>query len=119
MDADGGNKQQLTHPGGSFSDYLPAWSPDGKYLLFSETNADLTAPSSLMRLVLGDEKTKLVPIPLPVVDVHFSPDGQWIAYETSDTKNQDIYIYHLSGSAPQRLTTAGTSYFDSVWRPGK
>ena len=120
MDADGGNKQQLIHPGGSFSDYLPSWSPDGTSLLFSETNASLTAPSSLMRLVLGDEKAKLVPIPLPVVDAHFSPDGQWIAYETSDTKNQDIFICRLSGgSSPQRLTTIGTTYFDPEWRPGK
>jgi Tol biopolymer transport system component len=120
MDADGSNKQQVTRPGGSFSDYLPAWSPDGKYLLFSETNADLTAPSSLMRLVLGDEAAKLIPIQLPVVDADFSPDGQWIAYETSDTKNQDIFIYRLfSGSPPQRLTIAGINYFDPVWKPGK
>jgi hypothetical protein len=121
MDADGNNKQQLTQPGGaSISDYLPAWSPDGKYLLFSETNADLTAPSSLMQLILGDKVAKLVPVQPPVVDADFSPDGQWIAYETSDTKNQDIFIYHLlSVSPPQRLTTAGKIYFDPVWRPVK
>jgi Tol biopolymer transport system component len=57
---------------------------------------------------------------VPVVDADFSPDGQWIAYETSDTKNQDIFIYHLiSGTPPQRLTIAGPISFDPVWRPGK
>jgi eukaryotic-like serine/threonine-protein kinase len=119
MDANGENQQQLTRPGGSFSDYLPAWSPDGKSLLFSEANADLTAPSSLMRLVLGDEKAKLVPIQVPVADAVFSPDGQWIAYETWDIKNQDVFIYHLSGGIPQRLTSLGTNSFDPAWRPGK
>jgi eukaryotic-like serine/threonine-protein kinase len=119
MDADGGNKQQLTHPGGSFSDYLPAWSPDGKYLLFSETNADLNAPASLMELVVGEESAKLLPVPLPVVDVDFSQDGQWIAYEFSDTKNQDIYICRLPEGSPQRLTTSSPVDFDPAWRPGK
>jgi serine/threonine protein kinase len=119
MDADGGNKQQLTHPGGSFSDYLPAWSPDGKYLLFSETNADLNAPASLMKLVVGEENASLLPVPLPVVDANFSQDGQWIAYEFSDTKNQDIYICRLPGDSPQRLTTSSPVDFDPAWRPGK
>jgi hypothetical protein len=119
MDADGSNQQQLTRPGGSVSDYLPAWSPDGKYLLFSETNADLTAPSSLMRFVLRDQAAKLVPIQHPVVDADFSPDGQWIAYETSDFKNQSIFIYSFSGTSPQRLTPSETNAFDPVWRPRK
>jgi serine/threonine protein kinase len=119
MDADGGNKQQLIRAGGSVSHYLPAWSPDGKYLIFSETNDSLTAPSALMRYIFGDEKAKLIPVQLPVVDADFSPDGQWVAYETSDTKNQDIFIYNLwSGTPPQRLTAIGDC-FDPVWQPGK
>lgn len=119
MDANGNNQQQLIRPGGTVSDYLPAWSPDGKYLLFSETNSDLTAPSSLMKFTLGDEKAGLVHVQAPVVDADFSPDGQWIAYETSDTGNQSISIYSFSGIPPQQLPTAGTNSFDPVWRPGK
>lgn len=119
MSADGSGKQQLLRPGGSFSDYLPAWSPDGLSVLFSETNADLTAPASLMRLILGKEKAERLPIPLPVVDVDFSPDGLWIAYEYSNTKNQDIYLCRLPDGSPQRLTSSGPTYFDPVWRPGQ
>lgn len=119
MDVDGGNKQQLTRPGGSFSDYLPGWSPDGKYLLFSETNADLNAPASLMKLVLGQETASRLPIPLPVVDADFSTDGEWIAYEFSDTKNQDIYICRLPEGSPKRLTYSSQIDFDPAWRPGE
>jgi Tol biopolymer transport system component len=120
MDADGSHPEQLTRPGGSSSDYLPTWSKDGQYLLFSETNAELTAPASLMQFVFGDEKARILPVQRPVVDVDFSPDGQWIAYETSDAKNQDIFIYRLfSGVAPQQLTVTGSSYFDPAWRPRK
>jgi len=120
MDADGSNKQQLTRPGGSVSDYLPVWSPDGKYLLFSETNSDLSSPSQLMRFVFGDDKARVVPAKIPVVDADFSPDGRWIAYETLDAKNQNIFVYSLSdGASPKRLITDITNSFDPVWRPVK
>jgi eukaryotic-like serine/threonine-protein kinase len=120
MDADGSNKQQLVRPGGSLSDYLPVWSPDGKYILFSETNSDLSSPSLLMRFVLGNQSAKIVPVQIPVVDADFSPDGQWIAYETLDAKSQNVFIYSLaSGASPHRLTTNINNSFDPVWRPGK
>lgn len=117
MDANGKNQAQLLRSGGSLSDYLPIWSQDGSFILFSETNADATAPSSLMRFVLGAQKAEMLPIPLPVVDADFSPDRNWIAYETSDTENQDIYIDDLAGGVPQRLTTSPAPDFDPAWRP--
>jgi Tol biopolymer transport system component len=119
MDADGSNKQQLVRPGGSTSDYLPVWSPDGTYVLFSETNSDLTAPSVLAKFALGEEKAKILPVQFPVVDVDFSNDGQWIAYETLDGKNQSVFIYSLGdGTSPHKLTDAAiTSSFDPAWRP--
>ncbi len=117
MAANGKNQAQLLRSGGSFSDYLPAWSPNGSFILFSETNENATSPSSLMRFVLGAAKAETVSIPLQVVDVDFSPDGNWIAYETSDTINQDIYIHNLSDGTSQRLTTSPALDFDPAWRP--
>lgn len=117
MNADGKNQAQLLRSGGSFSDYLPAWSRDAAFILFSETNAGASSPSSLMRFILNSQKLETVAIPLPVVDVDFSRDGSWIAYETSDTKNQDIYIDELGVGTPQRLTTSAAIDFDPAWRP--
>lgn len=117
MNADGTNQVQLVRSGGGASDYMPAWSPDGSFILFSETNENATAPSILMRFVLSTQKVEAVSGPLQVVDVNFSPDGKWIAYETSDTKNQDIYINSLSGGKPQRMTTSPALDFDPAWQP--
>jgi len=118
MYADGTNQTQLLRNGGSSSDYLPAWSPDGSYILFSETNSKGTSPSSLVRLFLNSDKPpQTLTVPIPVVDVNFSPDGQWIAYETSDATNQDIYIYNLLDGTRQRLTTNPAVDFDPAWRP--
>jgi len=117
MNADGTNQAQMVRSGGGYSDYLPCWSPDGSFVLFSQANGDLTSPSSLLRFVLSAQKAEMVSIPLQVVDVDFSPDGNWIAYETLNSRNQDIYIYNLSDGTPQRLTTSTALDFDPAWRP--
>ena len=118
MSAEGENSTQLFRNGGSFSDYLPAWSPDGAYLLFSESNAAITSPSSLMRFDIGGTNPPaMLKVPLPVVDADFSPSGEWIAYETSDTQNQDIFIYNLLTNERLRLTTHTGVDFDPAWQP--
>jgi hypothetical protein len=117
MLADGSNPTQLVRNGGSFSDYLPAWSPDGTYILFSQTNTSLTSPSSLQKIVPGAPNAELLAAPIPVVDVSFSPDGVWVAYESAVSQNQDIYLYNLETGERIRLTSSTTVDFDPAWRP--
>ena len=118
MSAEGENPTQLFRNGGGFSDFLPTWSPDGAYILFSESNTTLTSPSSLLRFAIGGKNPPdILPVPLPVLDVDFSPSGEWIAYETSDTKNQDIFIYNLLTNERLRLTTDESVDFDPAWQP--
>lgn len=118
MSADGNNKQQLLRTGGASCEYLPTWSADGESLFFSQTNNSLTAPSALGQYIFQTQTVNLLPIPRPVVDASLSPDGQWVAYETTDTINQDIYFFNLTDNLPQRLTSSTAIDFDPVWRPG-
>jgi Tol biopolymer transport system component len=105
------------------NDILPAWTPDGQNVVFSETSADGTAPYSLWSIRYEDRGSRTavrVPIePLPVVDVSFSPDGYWMAFESwpDATANQDIYITTATGANRTRLTTDPGYDFDPVWRP--
>ena len=46
MDADGGNKMRVT-PGDDSYDYNPAWSPDGRWLVFETTLGSKSNPWSL------------------------------------------------------------------------
>jgi len=119
MSADGSNKKQLLRTGGTLSDYAPAWSPDGASLLYSETNRELSAPSSLWQYAFNTGKIEKLALPQPVVDADFSPDGGWVTYESTDSINADIYIAALPGGIPQRLTTSSQPDFDPAWRPGK
>jgi len=105
------------------NDTLPAWTPDGQFVVFSETSADGTAPYSLWSMRYEDRASRTavrVPIePLPVVDVSFSPDGYWMAFESwpDATVNQDIYMTTATGANRTRLTTDPGYDFDPVWRP--
>jgi eukaryotic-like serine/threonine-protein kinase len=105
------------------NDNLPTWTPDGQFVVFSETSADGTAPYSLWSMRYEDRASKKavrLPIePLPVVDVSFSPDGFWMAFESwpDNSGNQDIYSTTATGANRTRLTTDPGYDFDPVWRP--
>jgi eukaryotic-like serine/threonine-protein kinase len=115
--------EQLVQSGSKVNDFLPVWTPDGKFVVFNETNFEGTSPAWLMNIRYEERASKqAVPLkiePLPVVDVSFSPDGQWIIFESWPDKsaNQDIYISTVTGANRTRLTTDPGYDFDPVWRP--
>jgi len=114
--------EQLVKSGNTFTDFLPVWTRDGEYIVFSQTNLEASAPAWLMSLRYEERAAKqAVRLPfenLPVVDVSFSPDGQWLVYESwPDVTNHDIYIASVTGASRQRLTTDPSYDFDPVWRP--
>jgi Tol biopolymer transport system component len=114
---------QLVLSGNKVNDILPVWTPDGQFIIFNETNFDGTGLYKVLSMRYEDRATKqavqLNIEPLPVVDVSFSQDGQWICFESwpDNPVNQDIYIASISGANRTRLTTDPGFDFDPVWRP--
>jgi len=54
----------------------------------------------------------------PNDDPDWSPDGQWITFETwRDAANHDIYVMTANGAQPTRLTTDAAREFQPAWRP--
>jgi len=126
MTSAGKAQQQLVRSGAQYSDFFPAWSQDGRFISFSETESFVSSPSPawLMTMRYEDRKSQAsvrVNVETPIVDVNYSPDGYWLVFESVSAdpggSNQDIYIMTISGGDRTRLTRDPDIDFDPAWKP--
>ena len=96
------------------------WSPDNRLLLYRDTDpatrSDLWAlpveplddQSGRVRPARGGKPTPVAQTPAQETNGQFSPDGQWIAYESNESGRQEIYVqpFGHSGSR-QRVSIDG------------
>jgi len=112
--ADGsGPAEPLTSEALSPNDIPGSWSPDGQVLAFVEQ----AARRSLWILPLKDRKAQ--PFGSSTAEEtapRFSPDGHWIAYDSTESGRDEIYVrpYPGPGGKWQISTEGGT---EPVWNP--
>ena len=103
---DGSAPEKLMAKGGA-----TAWFPDSRRIVFSRDN-DLWSVSigaaSATRLTTdpGDERAPQV-----------SPDGKWIAFYSSRSGYQDIWLVPAGGGEARRLTDSATAVDDPRFLP--
>jgi len=110
---------QLVRSGSENWDYLPAWSPDGETILFTQSSGK-QALGWLMSIRYEERQggdADFVANGVFAMDAAYSPDGLWIAFESSDGVNYDIYGMGVDGKGRARLTTDPAMDFDPAWRP--
>ena len=106
--------------------YGRSWRPDGKVLAFRQTNPD--TGSDIMTLpVEGDEKSGWKPgEPKPFVNSRFiedgpafSPDGRWLAYQSNESGNLEVYVRPFPGPGGKWQVSTGGGLFPKWSRNGK
>jgi Tol biopolymer transport system component len=105
------DEQQLTR--GDRLQTPMSWSPDGKYLLYYET--DPVRANDIWILSMADGTAEpLVTAPLSQHDGLWSPDGRWIAYTSEESGGEEVYVlpFPLTGER-WRVSTAGGA--DPLW----
>jgi eukaryotic-like serine/threonine-protein kinase len=121
--ADSGHgEQQIVHSGQQYWDYQPIWSPDGTTITYVERRANapvlpwaMTIPYE-NRDITGGNQIQIKP--LPVENIHYSPDGNWFVFEGKGPNNNlDIFYSTTTGTERTRLTTDPAFDFDPAWRP--
>jgi eukaryotic-like serine/threonine-protein kinase len=93
------------------------WSPDGKYLVFDRDTGAAHTGRDLWLLPIESERA-----PRPLLqtnadesEARVSPDGRWIAYTSTESGPQEVYISPFpSMSTKQQISTAGG--FSARWR---
>lgn len=100
-------------------DTLPAWSPDGVTILFSQAKK-LAATNWLMAFPYNETKAGLASTlnnGTYASDADYSADGHWLVFEYMDGINLDIYGFDLISGVRQRITIDPAADFDPAWRP--
>jgi Tol biopolymer transport system component len=123
--------QKLTNGAGTeerllTSDQLktPAsWSADGRYLMYM--SQDPQTSTDLWFMPMQGEQTPKVFLKTPFREAYgaFSPDGQWVAYQSDESGRPEIYVrpFDPSGTNPGassgrwQVSTAGGIL--PLWRP--
>ena len=97
--------------------YPSSWHPSGKFLAFSQVNA----PTSFDLMILpmeGNETSGWKPgkpyaflaSPSSETNAMFSPDGRWIAYQSSERGHTEVYVRPFPGPGGKwTISTTGGS----------
>jgi serine/threonine protein kinase len=120
--ADGsGAAERLTKPEKGQADIPDSFSPDGQQLSFTESKG---GAASIWTLSLRDRKgTAFAESASARLEAsEFSPDGRWLAYQSSETGKNEIYVRPFPISAAKYQIHSGGPNGDvhPVWsRDGK
>jgi Tol biopolymer transport system component/DNA-binding winged helix-turn-helix (wHTH) protein len=92
-----------TYPG---LEYMPAISPDGKWLAFAWTGSNPTDPYRIYIKQIGEDRAKRVvdpPAGAADSDPVWTPDGQSVLFYRRGGPSSGIYIVPVAGGEPHQL----------------
>jgi TolB protein len=116
--ADGSLMRFLTDASGN--DNQPSWSPDGRFIVFSDIDADISEVS-----VDGGKRSKLTHSGGVDLLPAFSPNGKWIVYSGErqcavrylKTCSWKLFVMNADGSGIRRLTSGPGDDLGAAWSP--
>ncbi|NDQ57645.1 MAG: protein kinase [Acidipila sp.] len=123
--ADGaGNAQRLTQS--KNAQYARSWRSDGKVLAFEQFNPG-TKMDIMTLTVEGNEKSGWQPGEAkPFVNTSFtesapafSPDGRWLAYQSNESGNDEVYVRAFPGPGGKGQVSTGGGGFPKWSHNGK
>jgi serine/threonine protein kinase len=102
----GGSEEQLAALPGKSPGYTRDWSFDGRFILFSvaQNGLDIWAVPTT-----GERKPfPVLQSPFNEVEARLSPNGKWIAYQSDESRTQQVYVQPFPpASSKWSISTTG------------
>jgi TolB protein len=114
MDYDGYAPRQVTADG--FLNLMPRWSRDRRLLIFTAYRDRSKQTIDMIELATGKRWT-LVALAGLNITPSLSPDGNYLAFATSQDGNSEIYTFDTNTKALQRLTVNAAGDLSPSWSP--
>lgn len=114
MDYDGYEPRQLTSDG--FLNLMPRWSPDRRFLVFTAYRSRNTQDIDMIEIATGKRWT-VVSMPGLNITPALSPDGNYLAFASSQEGNSELYRVDMRTKQLQRLTTHASGDLSPSWSP--
>lgn len=113
----GGASHQLTHNTGLDAD--PAWSPDGRWIVFCRAASATGAPDLYVMRSDGSDVRRLTANPASDCQPQWSPGGGWITFasDRAGGSRSAVYLVRPRGGHPRRVTPLRLDAGDANWRP--
>lgn len=95
-----------------------SWSPDGQYVAYAEDDpetgwdiwlVDLTTDPPDARVLLRTAASEFSPM--------ISPDGQWLAYVSTESGQREVYVQRFPGLGGQQQVSQDGGR-EPIWSPG-
>lgn len=99
MDSTGANRKPLTNVAG---DDRPAWSPDGRTVVFTSDGRDGSADIYRVDVATG-QVTRLTDSPASDVAPSVDPNGEWVAFFSNRDGAWKLWAVPLAGGAAQLI----------------
>ena len=114
MNANGKRQRALTQ----VSATNPTWAANGKEIYFSSDMLNNVEMPTLFAIdVNGGNVRKLANAAQACEQPAESPDGQWIAYVSTQGNNKDIHLLRVADGGIQQLTQDPGQEFSPAWVP--
>ncbi|MFP4489546.1 MAG: PDZ domain-containing protein, partial [Bacteroidales bacterium] len=111
---DGSGKKIYSIPDPTFF-FRPAWSPDGRYIAFTDTHYRLQyIDLETGKVIRVDSETYAHPD--RTLNPVWSPDSKWIAYaKILNNQYKAVFVYNIENGAIHRLTDGMADAISPVW----